>query len=158
MLNGLQNYLTFESIYLWANFGVLPFWLMIIFVPHLKITRILVNSIIIPLLLGSAYCYVVYQGILFENIFFIESFNLYQGLDNLYAIFSNEIFLLIFWLHFLALNIFLGSWLSRDAIKYNIPRGTVFVPIVLVYFAGPLGLVLYWFIRIFYAKKISLYD
>ena len=158
MLNELQNYLTFESIYLWANFGVLPFWLMIIFVPYLKITRILVNSIIIPLLLGSAYCYVVYQGILFENIFFIESFNLYQGLDNLYAILSNEIFLLIFWLHFLALNIFLGSWLSRDAIKYNIPRGTVFVPIVLVYFAGPLGLVLYWFIRIFYAKKISLYD
>ena len=158
MMNELQNYLTFESIYLWANFGVLPFWLMIIFVPHLKITGILVNSIIIPLLLGSAYCYVVYQGILFENIFFIESFNLYQGLDNLYTIFSNEIFLLIFWLHFLALNIFLGSWLSRDAIKYNIPRGTVFVPIVLVYFAGPLGLVLYWFIRIFYAKKISLYD
>ena len=158
MMNELQNYLTFESIYLWANFGVLPFWLMIIFVPHLKITGILVNSIIIPLLLGSAYCYVVYQGILFGNIFFIESFNLYQGLDNLYTIFSNEIFLLIFWLHFLALNIFLGSWLSRDAIKYNIPRSVVFVPILLVYFAGPLGLVLYWFIRIFYAKKISLYD
>ena len=92
MLSELQNYLTFETIYLWANFGILPFWLMIIFIPQLKITRILVNSIIIPLLLGFAYCYVIYQGILFEDIFFIESFNLYRGLDSLYTIFSNEIF------------------------------------------------------------------
>ena len=158
MLNELQNYLTFETIYLWANFGILPFWLMLIFIPHLKITRIAVNSIIIPLLLGSTYCYVLYQGILLGNIFFIEIFSLYRGLDGLYSIFSDEIFLLFFWLHFLALSIFLGSWLSRDAIKYNIPRRAVFLPIIFVYFTGPLGLILYWFIRIFYAKKISLYD
>jgi len=34
----------------------------------------------------------------------------------------------------------------------------IFLPLILVYFTGPVGLVLYWFFRIFYAKKISFYD
>jgi len=33
MLTQFQSYLTFEGIYLWANFGVLPFWLMLIIIP-----------------------------------------------------------------------------------------------------------------------------
>ena len=158
MLSELQNYLTFETIYLWSNLGILPFWLMIILIPNSKITQILVNSIIIPLILATAYCYVIYQGILIGDNFFIENFNLYIGLDSLYTIFSTENFLLVFWLHFIALNIFLGSWVSRDGVKYNIPRGIVSIPIILIYFTGPLGFVLYWLIRIFYAKRLSLHD
>ena len=106
MLNEFQNYLSFEVIYFWSNLGILPFWLMIIFIPNLRITQILVNSIIIPLILATAYCYVIYQGILLGDNFFFENFSLYLGLDNLYTLFSIENFLLIFWLHFLALNIF----------------------------------------------------
>jgi len=88
----------------------------------------------------------------------INVFKLYIDLDSLYTIFANENFLLIFWLHFLAVNLFLGSWISKDAIKYNISRGLVFTPMLLVYFSGPLGFVLYWFFRIFYAKKISIHE
>jgi len=52
----------------------------------------------------------------------------------------------------------MGSWISRDSVKYNIPRGVVFFPLILVYFTGPLGLVLYWVIRVFYAKKLGFHD
>ena len=97
-------------------------------------------------------------GFITDKTFIFESFNLYTGLDSLYTIFSNEIFLLLFWFHFLALNFFLGSWISKDALKFNISKRIVFFPLVFVYFTGPLGLFLYWLIRIFYAKKISLYD
>ena len=31
-------------------------------------------------------------------------------------------------------------------------------PILLTYFIGPVGLIVYWFIRIFFGKKITLYD
>ena len=158
MLNQFQNYLTFENIYMWANFGLLPFWLMIIFIPHLRITKIFVNSILIPLILASAYIFVIYRSFLLGENFFAESLTLYMGLDELYTIFSSEQFLLIFWLHFIALNIFLGSWVSNDSLKYNIPRAAVFIPLILIYFSGPVGLFLYWFIRIFYAKKIGLHD
>jgi hypothetical protein len=73
-------------------------------------------------------------------------------------LFSTESFLLVFWLHFLALNIFLGSWIASDGVRYGMPRGLIFFPLILVYFAGPVGLVLYWIFRIFYAKKINFYD
>ena len=152
-----MDYLTFENIYLWTNIGLLPFWLMLIIIPNSKVTQIFINSVILPLVLSAAYVYVIYQAVLLdEQIFAI--FKLYLNLDNLYTIFATESFLLIFWLHFLALNLFLGSWMSRDGIKYNMSRGLVFVPLVLVYFTGPLGLVLYWIIRVFYAKKLGFHD
>ena len=157
MLIQSQDYLTFENIYLWINFGVLPFWLMLIIIPNSKVTQILINSIILPLILSVAYVYVFYQAILLDEPLF-DIFKLYLSLDNLYTVFATENFLLIFWIHFLALNLFLGSWVSRDAVKYNMTRGLVFVPLVLIYLTGPLGLVLYWIFRIFYAKRLGFHD
>ena len=152
-----QNYLTFENIYLWTNFGIFPFWLMLIIIPNSRITQFFVNSVIAPLILSAAYIYIIYQTILLDESIF-DFFKLYLSLDNLYTIFATESFLLVFWLHFLGLNLFLGSWISRDAFKYSMPRRLVFFPLIIVYFTGPLGLVLYWFIRIFYAKKLGLHD
>ena len=156
MLIQFQEYLTFENIYLWTNFAVLPFWLMLLIIPNWKITQFFVNSIILPLILASAYAYVIYQGIFNEPIF--DTFKLYLGLDELYTIFSTESFLLAFWIHFITLNLFLGSWVSRDGVKYNISKKLVFFPLVLIYLSGPLGLVLYWLLRTFYAKRLSFHD
>ena len=157
MLFQFQEYLTFENIYLYSSFGVLPFWLLLIFIPNSKITQIFVSSIILPIILSTAYIYVLYQSILLDEPFF-DVFKLYLSIDNLYTTFATESFLLFFWIHFLALNLFLGSWVSKDSIKYNIPRKIIFFPLILIYFSGPVGLVLYWFFRIFYSKKIALHD
>ena len=157
MLIQFQDYLTFENIYLWTNFGVLPFWLMLIIIPSSKITQICVNSIVLPLILAIAYVYVIYQAILLDEQMF-DIFKLYLNLDNLYTVFATENFLLVFWIHFVALSIFLGSWVSRDGIKHNMPRKLITIPLILIYFTGPLGLVLYWMFRIFYAKRLGLHD
>ena len=157
MLIQFQEYLTFENIYMWTNFGILPFWIMLLVNPNSKVTQFFVNSIILPLFLSAAYIYVVYQIILLDEPI-SDIIRFYLSLDSLYTVFSSESFLLIFWLHFVALNLFLGSWISRDGIKYNMKRSLIFVPLILVYFAGPLGLVLYWIIRVFYAKKLGLHD
>ena len=157
MLIQFQEYLTFENIYLWASFGVLPFWLMLILIPNSRFTQIFVNSIVLPLILAIAYVYVVYQIILQDEPM-LDIFRLYLSLEDLYTVFATEAFLLVFWLHFLFLNLFLGSWVSRDGVKYNLSRGLVLIPLILIYFTGPLGLVLYWIIRIFYAKKLGFHD
>ena len=157
MLTQFQTYLTFEAMYLWTNFGVLPFWLMLIIIPNSKITQIFVNSVVLPLILASAYCYTIYQTILLDDSIF-EVFKLYLSLDNLYTVFATESFLLVFWLHFLVLNLFLGSWVCRDGVKYGMRRSLVAIPLILIYFTGPLGLVLYWMLRIFYAKKLGFHD
>ena len=157
MLIQFQENLTFENIYLWINFGILPFWLMLIIIPNSKFTTFFVNSVILPLVLSTAYIYVIYQATLIEEPI-LDVFKIHLSLENLYTIFATESFLLVFWLHFLALNLFMGSWISRDGVKYNMPRSLVFVPLILVYLTGPIGLVLYWIIRVFYAKKLGFHD
>ena len=157
MLIEFQDYLTFENIYIWSNLFVFPFWLMLIFIPKSKITQIFINSIILPLLLASAYIFVFYQIILFEEPIF-DLFQLYTGLDSLYTVFSNEGFLLLFWLHFLSISLFLGSWISNDSMKYNMSLKIVVLPLILTYFSGPVGFVIYWLIRVFYAKKLRIHD
>jgi hypothetical protein len=157
MLIQFTKYLTLENIYFWSNLCLIPFWLMIILIPSSKFTQFFINSIILPLILSATYSFVIYQAFLLNEPM-LDLFKLYSGLDSLYDIFSTESFLLIFWLHFITLNLFLGSWISREGIKYNINKVVVFFPLILVYFTGPLGLVIYWFIRIFYAKKIALHD
>ena len=157
MLIHFHDYLTITNIYLWINFGVLPFWLLLIFLPQSRFTQIFVNSIILPVILASAYVYVLYQNFLLDEPLY-NIFKLYLSLDDLYTLFSTESFLLVFWIHFVALNLFLGSWVSRDGVKYNISRSLILIPLLLIYFTGPLGLVIYWIIRVFYAKKLGFHD
>ena len=157
MFLNLQNYFTLETTFLWLNYGVLPLWTVLIFFPKLKINHIFISSIFVPILFSSIYIYVFYKFLnLDENI--INIFNLYLGINELYTLLSNENFLLLFWIHFLGINLFLGSWVSKDALKYNVPRLLSGFSLIVIYFTGPLGLFLYWIIRIFYAKKIQMYD
>jgi len=156
MINDLLALINPETIYLMANWGVIPFWVMLIIIPNHGLTNFFVQSIIVPLLLASGYMYLSYNLYLGNEIF--DGFELYNGIDGLYSMFANEILLLIFWLHFLAISLFTGAWIVRDARKYFIPKIITVPSLVLTYFTGPVGLVVYWFFRIFFAKKISFND
>jgi len=156
MTDNLLSFLTYEKIYYIANIGVIPCWLLLIFLPNHIITKLFVKSVIIPALLSTAYILVTYQIYITENIF--EVFGLYLGLNELYALFSNEAFLLIFWLHFLSISLFVGNWIVNDSKVYTISRFFVILALIITYFTGPVGLVLYWLIRVLYSKKINYYD
>ena len=156
MINNLLELLTYENIYLVATWGVIPFWLLLIFVPNHQLTNFLAQSVIVPLLFAISYAFLSYNIYLDGNIF--DGFELYNGLDGLYSMFSNEALLLVFWLHFLAISLFTGAWIVRDSKRYFIPKIITIPSLILTYFSGPIGLVIYWLIRIFFAKKISFND
>ena len=156
MINNLLDILSYENIYLIANWGVIPFWLLLIILPNHGVTNFFVQSIVAPFLLAGAYGFIAYNIFLEGNT--LDSFELYSGLDGLYSMFANEAFLLVFWIHFLAISLFLGAWISRDSQRYMVPRFFVIISLILTYFTGPVGLLIYWFIRIFFAKKISFND
>ena len=153
MLENIEILLTVENIYLIINWGIIPFWLMLVFFPNLSVTNFLVNSVIVPLLLSTAYAYLAYKVFLDGNI--LSGFNLYYGIEDLYAVFSDELFLLIFWIHFLTLSLFVGAWISRDSQRYNISKPIMIISLVITYFSGPVGILVYWLFRIFFAKKIN---
>tara|TARA_B100000674_G_C37734192_1_gene865729 strand:- start:114 stop:587 length:474 start_codon:yes stop_codon:yes gene_type:complete len=157
MLEQIFIYFTIDIIYLWLNIGVIPFWLVLVFFPSSKICSFFVSSIFPIVIFSSIYLYLIYFFFV-SDYDFTSNFALYLSLDNLKDLFSNDGFLIIFWTHFLAINLFCGSWIVKDSQKYNISKYLVFFPILITYFIGPLGLFFYWIIRIFYAKRISLFD
>ena len=157
MIDQIYTFFSIEMIYLWLNFGVLPFWFMLLFFPQTKICRIFVTSVFPILVLATIDLYLIFQ-ISKNGLNFFESFNLYLGIDELLNLFSNKNYIIIFWIHFLTINLFCGSWIVKDYQKINMPKALAFIPIILTYFIGPLGISVYWLFRIFFSKKIDLYD
>ncbi len=157
MIEQIYNYFTIETLYYWVNFGVLPFWLILIFFSDTKVCRIFVTSIFPFLLLSSAYIFILYKSYL-SSYDFVSNFNLYTSKDSLKNLFSNDFFIMMFWIHFISINLFTGGWIVKDSQKLAINKILIILPLVITYLIGPIGLLIYWLIRIFYAKNINMYD
>ena len=157
MIEQIYNYFTIEMLYYWVNLGVLPFWFILIFFPQSHISKIFVTSVFPMLILSGTYIFILYKSYL-SSYDFDANFNLYLGLDNISDLFSNKTFLITFWIHFIAINLFTGGWIVKDSQKFQINKILLIFPLLLTYLIGPLGLFLYWLIRIFHAKSINLYD
>ena len=157
MIDQIYTFFSIDMIYIWLSFGVLPFWFLLLFFPQSKICKIFVTSIFPILVLAFIDLYLISH--IFKNGFnFFDSFKLYLNLDELLNLFSDKFYMTIFWIHFLSINLFCGSWIVRDYMRINMPKFLAIIPIVITYFLGPLGIVIYWFLRIFFSKKIDLYD
>ena len=157
MIEQIYTFFTIDMIYLWLNIGVIPFWIILLFFPQSKISSFFVSSIFPHFLFGAIYIYLLYY-VFIQDYDFLNNFNLYLGIDELSDLFSNSSYLILFWVHFLAINLFCGSWIVKDSQKLNISKIIVFFPLLFTYFIGPVGIFIYWIIRIFFAKRVSLYD
>ena len=144
-------------IFMWSNLGVLPFWLILIIFPQSQICRVFITSIFPIFILSLVYGYLLYL-FLNEGYDFVKNFELYLGLNAVGNLFTDKAFIILFWLHFLTINLFCGGWIVKDSQKFEINKILMSFPLLITYFIGPIGLTLYWFIRIFYAKRINLYD
>ena len=157
MIEQIFAYFTIEILYFWVNLGVLPFWLTLIFFPQSNFTKYFVTSIFPIILLGGSYIFVLYKAHL--NAYdFDSNFELYLSISNLSNLFTSNTFLMLFWIHFVSINLFVGGWIVRDSQKLLIGKILVAAPLIITYLIGPLGIFIYWLIRIFYAKSINLYD
>ena len=157
MIEQIYNYFTIEMLYYWVNLGILPFWFILIFFPHSHLCRYLVTSIFPIFVLSGTYIFLLYKSYL-NSYDFVSNFNLYLGFDSLSDLISNKYFLMMFWIHFVSINLFTGGWIVKDSQKYSINKFILTIPLLITYLIGPMGLFIYWLIRIFYARNINLYD
>ena len=157
MIEQIYAYFTIEILYFWVNLGVLPFWLILIFFPQSNLSKYFVTSVFPIILLGGTYIFVLYKSYL-NSYDFDSNFELYLSISNLSTLFSNDLFLMLFWIHFISINLFVGGWIVRDSQKFSINKILVGIPLIITYLIGPLGIFFYWLIRIFFAKSISLYE
>ena len=157
MIEQIYAYFVIETLYMWVNVGVLPFWFILIFFPQSHLSRIFVASIFPMLILSGSYIFVLYKSYLI-GYDFIGNFSLYLGLDDLSRLFEDHLYLMLFWIHFIAINLFTGGWIVKDSQKFNINKIIISIPLIIIYLIGPIGLIVYWVIRIFYAKRMNLYE
>ena len=157
MIEQIYTYFTIEMLYFWVNLGVLPFWLILIFFPNSKFCKIFVTSIFPTFILSGAYIFMLYKSYI-SSYDFISNFNLYLGINEVKSLFGDQVFLMMFWIHFISINLFTGGWIVKDSQRLAINRFIITFPLVITYLIGPIGLFIYWLIRIIYAKSITLYD
>ena len=157
MIEQIYNYFSIDMLYYWVNFGVLPFWLILIFFPKSHLCKYFVTSIFPIFILSGVYIFILYKSYL-NSYDFSGNFNLYFGIESISDLFSDKIFLIMFWVHFISINLFTGGWIVSDSQKFSINKFFLGIPLIITYLIGPLGLFIYWLIRMFYAKNINLYD
>ena len=157
MIEQIYSYFTTEMLYLWVNIMVLPFWLLIIFFPQSSLCKYLATSIFPIFLLSGAYIFILYKSYL-GSFDFINNFSLYLGISYISELFRNDYYLLMFWTHFVSINLFVGGWILKDAQKLFINKILLAFPLIIIYLIGPVGIFIYWIIRIFYAKRLDIYE
>ena len=98
MIEQISSFFNIEMIYLWLNFGVLPFWITLIFFPQSRTCSYLVTSVFPFFLLSLIYSYLLY--LFFMNGYdFSSNFSLYLSLENLSTLFTeNAFFKISLWL------------------------------------------------------------
>ena len=122
-----------------CNTLVLPQWLLMIVAPKWKWTQKLVASRIIPFLLAIVYAVYVFQVFPSEEGGF-------GSLEEVMKLFTSETAVLIGWLHYLAFDLLIGSWVLTTAQKKGIHHGLVIPCLIGCFLLGPVGFLVFWVI------------
>ena len=134
-----------DDLYLILNFGVLPFWALIIFLPFLKITDTLVHSVLAPIVLGVTYGWLL-ASIMAGTVQLPEGAG-FRSLDSLMLTFSVKEAVVMGWAHYIVFDLFVGAWIARDAQRVGLNQFAVAPALVLTLLVGPIGLLTYLLMR-----------
>jgi hypothetical protein len=124
-------------------------WLILVFAGRMKWAAALVTGAIIPLLFG-----IVYLGLIVGH--WSESNGSFSTLAGVAALFQNHWLLLAGWIHYLAFDLFIGSWQVRDSAKNGISHWIVIPCLALTFMFGPIGLLLYFLVRLAKVRSLRL--
>ena len=76
----------------------------------------------------------------------------FSSLAAVAELFSNQWLLLAGWVHYLAFDLFVGTWETRDAVERGIPRWILAPCLLLTFLFGPIGWLAYQAARIARAR------
>ena len=102
--------MTLETIFSLCSGLAMLGWLGLVFVPKSTVARELLPSVIIPVLLGVTYAYLMFS---FRGE--APADGGFGSLAEVKALFSVDALLLAGWIHYLAFDLFIGAWIVRDS-------------------------------------------
>lgn len=143
--------MTLETLFAFATYAVLPFWLLLLVAPRWRWTGLLVHGPVVVLLLAPLYGYLLFgYGGTPENVDMTTLYGVVEafGAPSLAA---------AGWIHYLIFDLFIGAWEARDAMRRGMSHLLVVPCLLATLFVGPLGLLLYVVLR-FAATRTVQYD
>lgn len=105
------------------------------------------TRIVIPALLAVAY------GLLISTGFAEVDGGGFGSIEQVRALFASDSALAAGWLHYLAFDLFVGSWIVSDGIKRRIPALLILPCLPLTFLFGPMGLLLFILLRLAFRRR-----
>ena len=135
-----------------ANLFVLPFWVLMIFLPKWKLTQQVMKSYIPFIPLAVAYLYLFTISITPENAQALSN----PQLADIAKFFADEKAAATGWIHFLVMDLFVGRYIYLEGQKTGV---WTIHSLAFCLFAGPLGLLshifTYWTTQKFFPSSHS---
>lgn len=133
-----------ETLFSLANGTAMAGWVLLILLPRWRFATHVVAPVVIPAVLAVTYAVLLVPRIAGADGGF-------DSLAGVAALFEVEELLLAGWLHYLAFDLFVGSWEVRDARRLGLPHLAVVPCLLGTFLLGPIGLAAYLLLRA--AKK-----
>ncbi len=130
-----------ELVFTIANNIALFSWVLLIFFPAQKVSRFIVHNGIAAVLLSLLYLVFAVIGIV------SGAPGGFSSLASVEQLLSSKDWLLAGWIHYLAFDLLIGSWIVSDAINRKLNRFVVAPFLVATFMLGPIGFLAYWIFR-----------
>lgn len=131
-----------ETLFQLSNLWIMPFWLLMIFLPHWTWTKRIMSSLWMIVPLALAYALLVLP----QAVGLLPALA-NPTLESLSALLGNPQATAIGWIHFLAFDLFVGRWIYLDSRERVINAWLVSPCIFLTLMFGPVGFLLYFIVR-----------
>ena len=80
----------------------------------------------------------------------------FRSIKAVRQLFTSDAVLAAGWLHYLAFDLFAGSWIAREGLAVDAPRLLILPCLLLTFLAGPVGFVLFLILRFAVAGRLGI--
>ena len=146
--------MTIDQLFQLSNLGVLPFWLLLIFVPRLPWAVRIVRSPFIAIVPALIYVVLIVPLVIQLGPSLFRAFGSVNGVMQLLASPTGTT---VAWAHLLTFDLLIGRWAYLDALERGISSLAMAPVLVFIVMLGPLGFVFYLIARVVHRprRKIS---
>lgn len=137
-----------EQIFSMAGMIAMLGWLLLVILPRHPIVQ-RIAGIVLPLVLSVGYLVLIVQN-------FQGAEGGFGSLADVATLFQKRELLLAGWIHYLAFDLFIGAWETRDAQRNGIPHLVVIPCLIMTFMLGPIGLLFYFAIRTAKTRAVKL--
>jgi hypothetical protein len=132
----------YETIFSYTGMVAMVGWLGLALLPRSRFVVRTLARLIIPTLIAVVYVY-----LMVTHLGQAPAEGGFDSLAGVKALFTVDGALLAGWIHYLAFDLFVGSWEVEDAQEHGVPHLVVIPCLFATLMAGPAGLALYLLLR-----------